>query len=119
MTLLLARGTGVDKMDFYNEIDPHAAQWLRNLIDRGTLPPGVVDERDIRDIRPDELRGYRQVHAFGAAVRVGSGSAFEGKSRAKMLRGYGNAIVLPLAIEFIAAAAEALGIPLAGDAFLR
>jgi DNA (cytosine-5)-methyltransferase 1 len=49
---------------FYNEIDPYAAQWLRNLIDAGHIAPGVVDERDIRDIRPEELHPYNQCHFF-------------------------------------------------------
>ena len=30
---------------YYNEIDPYAAQWLRNLIAAGHLPAGDVDER--------------------------------------------------------------------------
>ena len=49
---------------FYNEIDPHAAQWLRNLIDAGHIAPGIVDTRSIEDIAPDELRDYTQVHFF-------------------------------------------------------
>ena len=49
---------------YYNEIDPYAAQWLRNLIAAGHIAPGDVDERDIRLVRPDELRGYRQCHFF-------------------------------------------------------
>ena len=49
---------------FYNEIDPYAAQWLRNLIAAGHIAPGVVDERSIEDINPDELRQYTQVHFF-------------------------------------------------------
>lgn len=49
---------------FYNEIEPFAAQWLRNLIDAGHIAPGVVDERDIQDIVPAELMGYTQVHLF-------------------------------------------------------
>jgi DNA (cytosine-5)-methyltransferase 1 len=49
---------------FYNEIDPYAAAWLRNLIDAGHIAPGVVDERDIRDIRPEELHPYDQCHFF-------------------------------------------------------
>ena len=51
-------------MNFYNEIDPFAAQWIRNLIDAGHIPPGVVDERSIEDITPDELRPYTQCHFF-------------------------------------------------------
>ena len=49
---------------FYNEIDPYAAQWLRNLIAAGHIAPGVVDTRSIEDIRPSELAGYTQCHFF-------------------------------------------------------
>jgi len=49
---------------YYNEIDPYAAQWLRNLIDKGLIAPGVVDERSIEDVKPDELMGYTQCHFF-------------------------------------------------------
>ncbi len=54
------RGVGA----YYNEIDPFAAAWLRNLIAAGHIAPGDVDERDIQDMRPDDLRGYRQHHFF-------------------------------------------------------
>jgi DNA (cytosine-5)-methyltransferase 1 len=49
---------------YYNEIDPHAAQWLRNLIAAGHLPAGDVDERSINDVRPSDLAGYVQCHFF-------------------------------------------------------
>lgn len=49
---------------YYNEIDPYAAQWLRNLIAAGHIAPGDVDERSIEDVRPDDLRGYDQCHFF-------------------------------------------------------
>ena len=49
---------------FYNEIDPYAAQWLRNLIAAGHIAPGIVDERSIEDIKPVELAGYTQCHFF-------------------------------------------------------
>lgn len=49
---------------YYNEIDPKAAAWLRDLIKRGLLAPGDVDERDIWDVRPEELVGYSQYHWF-------------------------------------------------------
>lgn len=51
-------------MNFYNEIDPLKAQWLRNLIDAGHIAPGVVDTRDIRDIAPHELERFTQCHFF-------------------------------------------------------
>jgi DNA (cytosine-5)-methyltransferase 1 len=49
---------------YYNEIDPYAAQWLRNLIAAGHIAPGDVDERSIKDVRADDLMGYRQCHFF-------------------------------------------------------
>lgn len=49
---------------YYNEIDPYAADWLRNLIRRGLIAPGDVDTRSIVDVRPDDLRGYTQCHFF-------------------------------------------------------
>ena len=49
---------------YYNEIDPYAAQWLRNLISAGHIAPGDVDERSIEDVRPDDIRGYTQCHFF-------------------------------------------------------
>ena len=49
---------------YYNEIEPYAAQWLRNLIAAGHIPNGIVDERDIRLVQPDDLRGFAQCHFF-------------------------------------------------------
>jgi hypothetical protein len=60
-------------MNYYNEHDPKTASWLRELINAGLIPNGDVDERSIVDLQPDELRGY------------------------------GNAIVPQVAVEFIKA----------------
>lgn len=49
---------------YYNEHDPKAAAWLRELIKQGHIAPGVVDERSIADIKPAELAGYTQCHFF-------------------------------------------------------
>jgi DNA (cytosine-5)-methyltransferase 1 len=49
---------------YYNEIDPFAAQWLRNLIAEGVIAPGVVDERSILDVMPAELEQYTQCRFF-------------------------------------------------------
>lgn len=49
---------------YYNEIDPYAAEWLRNLIRDGLIAPGDVDERSIADVQPDDLKGYTQCHFF-------------------------------------------------------
>ena len=51
-------------MNFYNEWDPYAASWLRQLVEDGHIPPGEVDERDINTIDPDELIRYTQCHFF-------------------------------------------------------
>ncbi|MGM8836119.1 DNA cytosine methyltransferase, partial [Enterobacter hormaechei subsp. steigerwaltii] len=58
---------------YYNEIDPFAAQWLRNLIAGGHIVPGEVDERSIEDVTPDDLRGFTQCHFF-AGIGVWSHS---------------------------------------------
>jgi DNA (cytosine-5)-methyltransferase 1 len=49
---------------YYNEIDPYAAQWLRNLIAAGHIAPGEVDERSIVDVEAADLRGFDQCHFF-------------------------------------------------------
>ncbi len=49
---------------YYNEIEPFAAQWLRNLIQAGHIAFGEVDERSIEDVQPDDVRGFAQCHFF-------------------------------------------------------
>lgn len=49
---------------YYNEFDPFAAAWLRELIADGLVAPGVVDERSIKDVQPDDLRDFTQCHFF-------------------------------------------------------
>lgn len=56
---------------YYNEIDPQAAQWLRNLIAAGHIAPGDVDERSVWDVHPGDLEPYVQCHFF-AGVGVWS-----------------------------------------------
>jgi DNA (cytosine-5)-methyltransferase 1 len=51
-------------VNYYNEIDPHAAAWLRGLIAEGHIPAGEVDERSISDVSPTDLLGYTQCHFF-------------------------------------------------------
>ena len=54
---------------YYNEIDPYAAQWLRELMAEGWITKGDVDERSIEDVRPNDLAGYDRLHFFaGIAV---------------------------------------------------
>ena len=49
---------------YYNEMEPYAAQWLRNLIKEGHIPDGEVDTRSILNVAPDDLRGFTQCHFF-------------------------------------------------------
>jgi DNA (cytosine-5)-methyltransferase 1 len=51
-------------VNYYNEIDPFAAGWLRNLMIDGLIPFGDVDTRSIEDVSPDDLRPYTQCHFF-------------------------------------------------------
>lgn len=51
-------------MDYYNENDPYAAQWLRNLIAAGHLPNGYVDERSITEVTALDLDNYDTCHFF-------------------------------------------------------
>lgn len=51
-------------MTYYNENDPKAAAWLRELIRAGLIPAGDVDERSICDVSPHDLRGYAHQHFF-------------------------------------------------------
>jgi DNA (cytosine-5)-methyltransferase 1 len=58
-------GVEMEKMTaYYNEIDTFAAAWLRELIKAGHIAPGVVDERSIEDVKPEELNQYTQCHFF-------------------------------------------------------
>ena len=49
---------------YYNEFDPKAAAWLRELIKRGHIADGVVDERSILDVSAADLVGHTQCHFF-------------------------------------------------------
>ena len=49
------RGREHRTMNYYNEIDPFCAQWLRNLIKADLISKGEVDERSIEDVKPDQI----------------------------------------------------------------
>lgn len=51
-------------MNYYNEWEKFPAQWLRELANDGLIPEGVVDERSITELRPEDLAGYDQAHFF-------------------------------------------------------
>jgi DNA (cytosine-5)-methyltransferase 1 len=49
---------------YYNEIDPFAADWLRELIKQNLIAPGEVDTRSIEDVKPSDLAKFTQCHFF-------------------------------------------------------
>lgn len=49
---------------YYNENDPKAAAWLRELIKQNMIAPGEVDTRSIVEVQPDDVRGFTQCHFF-------------------------------------------------------
>jgi len=51
-------------VNYYNEHDPKAAAWLRELIKSGLIPNGDVDERSITEVSPRDLSAYTQCHFF-------------------------------------------------------
>lgn len=54
-------------MNYYNDNDPNSAAVLRELIRRGLISNGIVDDRSILDVQPDDLRGFTQCHFFAGA----------------------------------------------------
>ena len=56
---------------YYNENDPFAASWLRELIKSNLIAKGDVDERSIKEVQAADLKGYTQCHFF-AGVGVWS-----------------------------------------------
>lgn len=51
-------------MNYYNEWDPQAAAWLRELISERLIPRGLVDERSITEVKAEDLEGFTQCHFF-------------------------------------------------------
>lgn len=51
-------------MNYYNEFDPFAAAWLRELISEKLIPRGLVDDRSITEVKAEDLEGFTQCHFF-------------------------------------------------------
>lgn len=51
-------------MNYYNDNDPFAVKWLRELIKNGLIPNGEVDERSIAGVTASDLKGFVGVHFF-------------------------------------------------------
>ena len=67
--------------DYHNEIDGYAAQWTRNLMKKGLIPDGFVDERDIRDVQPMDLWGFTRCHFFSGIAGWALRAAARRRSR--------------------------------------
>lgn len=69
-------------MNFYNDNDPFAAEWLQLLIDGEAIPKGKVDGRSISEVTSADVLGYRQCHWFAGVA---------GWPEALRIAGYGSA----------------------------
>ena len=49
---------------YYNEFDPKASAWIRQLIKNGDIAHGEVDERTITEVSASNLSGFSQHHFF-------------------------------------------------------
>lgn len=79
---------------YYNEFDPAAAAWLRELMANNLIAQGDVDERSIKDVRGDDLRGYAQCHFF-AGIGIWSALSAETGGATTVLSGQEAAPVSP------------------------
>jgi DNA (cytosine-5)-methyltransferase 1 len=52
------------KWAYYNEFDPKAAAWLRELIKQKLIMDGEVDERSITEVKPNDLKNFIRVGFF-------------------------------------------------------
>ncbi len=49
---------------YYNEHNAYRAAVLRERMEDGLLPKGIVDERDIETVPDEDFLGYTQIHLF-------------------------------------------------------
>lgn len=49
---------------YYNENDPFAVAWLRQLMEEGCILYGEIDDRSIREVAYSDLEGFDQCHFF-------------------------------------------------------
>jgi len=51
-------------LNYYNEWDAFAVEWLKILIEESLIPNGEVDSRSIADVEAKDLKGFTQCHFF-------------------------------------------------------
>ena len=49
---------------YYNEFDPKAATWIKQLIANELIMDGIVDDRSILEVTPNDLKGFTRHHFF-------------------------------------------------------
>jgi DNA (cytosine-5)-methyltransferase 1 len=72
-------------MNYYNDNDPHAAAWLKELMAEGLISAGDIDDRPIQEVQVEDLRGYTRIHLF---------AGIGGWDRALNLAGWGDRQIL-------------------------
>lgn len=50
------------KWAYYNDFDEKKLAWVRELIKQGVITDGETDSRSIKEVHPDDLKGFRRVH---------------------------------------------------------
>lgn len=58
----------VKKWSYYNDFNPHACEWARNLIKAGLVSDGLVDCRSITEVQPSDLKEFTQCHFFSGIL---------------------------------------------------
>ena len=69
---------------YYNEIDPYAAQWLRNLIDAGHIAPGYVETEMLKGLAAQGILDRERLSRRTPMARLGlpEGAVIEVTDRA-------------------------------------
>lgn len=52
------------EVNYYNEFEPFAAEWLARLAVAGHIGPGRVDSRSIKEVKAEDVRDARRAHFF-------------------------------------------------------
>ena len=49
---------------YFNDFDEGACAWIAELMKQGHIPPGEIDRRSILEVKPDDVKGFKQCHFF-------------------------------------------------------
>jgi len=55
-------------MNLYTDFNPKVCVWEKEIIKAGLVPPGEVWERDISDIKAEEIKKFTQCHFFAGIL---------------------------------------------------